>query len=341
MQKHHARAVPLSVNRSRGTGLALGGSAKSIRQDDDTPMEVRMSRVLMLTDRTQDGIQVFQSAIQLAERLNADEIAAVVTRPQELIVPAGLGVSTPDSGVTSLWIPPLPLGGECQRSDEVKALFQDCHREAVWRGLRCETQRTRLTLLNAAVTVSRLFGLIVIPRAALVDDTGAAIWGRDLCREVDRPLVVTAHDSGEWRRIVVAGHRSAEFYDLMQWGEHWSDQLRLPLLPIELPLHSRTLWPSLRQVRQVLSPTVHRQAVREALDTFGLDTHDVLLVGRRRLFWPDQAGGVSVLPSDLIESPLAAVGILPATFDLTASQLLFASFASFDAPALAQETFAA
>lgn len=314
---------------------------KSILRDDDTPKGGRMSRVLMLTDRTQDGIQVFQSALRLAERLNADDIAALVARPQELVVPAGLDVSTPDSGVTSLWVPPLPLGGECQRSEEVKALFQDCHREAVWRGLRCETQRTRLTLLSAAATVSRLFGLVVIPRMALVDDTGAAIWMRDLCREVDRPLLVTGHDSSEWRRIVVVGHRSAEFYDLMRWGEHWSDQLRLPLLPIELPPHSRTLWPSLRQVRQVLSPAAHRQAVHEALDTFGLDTHDVLLVGRRRLFWPDQAGGVSVLPHDLIESPLAAVGVLPAALDLTASQLLFASFASFDAPVLTQETFAA
>lgn len=302
-----------------------------------------MARVLMLTDRPHDGLPAFQVALRLADRLNANDIAALVARPQEAVLLAGFDGTTPDGGVGTLWSAPMPYDTVTQRAEEVESLFQSCHRESLWCGLRCETLQTRLTLLNAANTVSRLFGLVVIPRDALCDETGEAIWMRDLCRQVDRPLLLTMRetDLDQWRRIVIAGTTSQELNELMRWGEHWADQLRLPLVSIQLPPNKHALWPWMRGVWQSLSPTAHRQAVREALGTFRLGARDVLLAGRRTTFWPDHAGGVAVSPADLIEVPLAAVGVLPTTLDLTASQLLFSEFSSCDAPVSTTEMFAA
>lgn len=302
-----------------------------------------MARILMLTDRARDGLGVFQTALRLAEWLNADDIAAMVAGPQQLIVPAGFDVATPDSGLTTMWLPPLPIDLEGNGPEEVATLFRECQHEALWRGMRCETQRTRLTFVNAAATVARLFGLMVMPREALLDETGSANWLRGLCSEVDRPLLLTSHEHEirEWRRIVVVGGSPRELNELMLWGEHWGTQLRLPLLPIDLPQPTRSLWPAMRRMWQCLSPAAHRQAVREALDTFGLGPHDLLLTGRNTLFWPDHASGLWISPGDLIDSPLAAVGLLPTTLDRAVCQLLFDEFDSFDAPPKVCETFAA
>lgn len=302
-----------------------------------------MARILMLTDRARDGLGVFQTALQLAERLNADDVAAMVARPQQLILSAGFDVTTPDSGLTTMWLPPLPIDLEGNGPDEVATLFRECQHEALWRGMRCETQRTRLTLVNAAATVSRLFGLVVLPRKALLDENGSASWLHGLCSEVDRPLLLTNHESEirGWRRIVVVGSSPREHNELMLWGEHWGTQLRLPLLPIELPQPTRSFWPAMRRMWQCLSPAAHRQAVRKALGTFGIGPHDLLLTGRSTLFWPDHASGLWISPGDLIESSLAAVGLLPTTLDRSACQLLYDEFDSFDAPLIAHEMFAA
>ncbi len=302
-----------------------------------------MARLLMLTDRPRDGLRDYQTALRLAERLNASDVAALVARPQQAVIPAGFDATLPDGGLGTVWTSPWPMDVAIPSVEEVESLFQACHRESLWRGVRCETQQTRLMLVTAAATVSRLFGLLVVSGASLRDENGEAYWMRNLCQQVDRPLLVTNGngDINDWRRIVVAGSTPQEHNQLMRWGEHWSEELCLPLQSLELPQPTPTIWPWMRSVWQLLSPAMHRQAVRESLAAFHLDAHDLLLVGRRTLHWPDQAGGVFISPTDLIESPLAAVGLLPTTLDHAACQLLFSDFDSFDAPLATNEVFAA
>lgn len=293
-----------------------------------------MSRFVILIDQAKDGWRLLETTVRLAERMGADGVAAIVARPREWHVLTACEMGTPGFGFASYWTPPMMLAAETNRAADVEAFFQECDHEATCRGLHCETQWTRLTVLRAAAAVSRLFGLVVICREAMLDELGEATGIGDLCSAVEHPLLVTSRDSQEWQRIVIVGDTPQELHELMQWGTHWSEQLDLPLLPLELPLSrldSRFTWKGLWRR---LSARAHRTAVRESLLAVGLGPSDLLLVGRRPIAWPTHDGPLSISPNDLVEMPLGAVGFLPTTHSSAACQFLFSAFDSFDAPAM-------
>lgn len=300
-----------------------------------------MSRFMMLVDRATDGWPVVAPTMKLAERLEADGVAVVVAQPRDWNALPVCEIGTPGFGVGASWMPSMLFTAEPHRADDVESLFQTCCREATCRGLQCETQWTRLTVLRAAATVSQLFGLIVVCRESLLDESGEAIGLRDLFSVVEHPLLVASGKAESWRRIVIAGEPTQEFHELMQWGRHWSERLDLPLLPLQIPSSRFSTHLTWKGVWQRLSPNAHRNAVRLALQTLGLGPSDLLLTSRRTITWPSNQGPLRVSPNDFVETPLGAVGFLPTVHSSAACQFLRSAFDLWDAMELPpHESFA-
>lgn len=280
-----------------------------------------MARMLLLTDRPQEDEWIVSRAIELAHRLGAREVSAVVTRHADAMLATGFLFGVPDGGLPPQGMSPCSLSIGWNNAAATEQLFARCRQDAAFYGLMCETVRANTSLRRTAAMLASVVGLVMISRETLLSDEGELV---PLWSEVERPWLICPTDAEPWKRIVVAAGSTAHRNELTAWGEHWSRRFDVPLALIELgsppppsawSAVTRWLpWSSLRQ---------HRDAVREGLLACGLGPGDLLLVDREPAAWPFPANACDASLDDLVASMPCSMGVAPKSSITATRKLLY------------------
>jgi hypothetical protein len=290
-----------------------------------------MARILVLTDRPQNDEPVVCRAGELAHRLDATGISAVVTRDTDELLAASSFFGVPDGGLLPHGLSPWTLSIGWNDSVAAERWFARSQQVAAYYGLACETVRVNASFRRTAATVSNLFGLLMVSRDTLFDDVGELVPLRTLWSEVSRPWLIVPQGVPNWQRIVVACTKSAtssESIDLSAWAAHWSRKLNLPVVNIELQRASRSAWSTVARWLPWSSPRCHCHAVRHGLLSFDLSPSDLLLVGREPTLWPFREQAIEVSLSDLVAVSPSTLGVVP-TYPIAATrELLFPSMST-------------
>lgn len=283
-----------------------------------------MARILVLTDRPQADELVVSRAGELAHRLEATGIAAVVTRCSDELVPASSFFGVPDGGCLPHGFAPWPLSIGWNDPVATERWFARGQQVAAFYGLSCENVRVNSSLQRTAATISNLFGFVMVSRESLIDDEGELVPLRTLWSEVSRPWLIVPQQATNWQRIVVAcakSANSAESNELSVWAAHWSRQLELPWTMIEVHPPDRSAWSAVARCLTWSSRRRHLDAVRDGLLACGLSSSDLLLVGREPSVWPFRECAVEVSANDLVAVSPSVLGVAP-KYPLTATREL-------------------
>lgn len=282
-----------------------------------------MARILMLTDRPQEDESLIARAVELAERLNADEVAAVVTRPDDALWPLGMLFGIPDGGLLpQAMFSSLLLGDGDEAVNEY--FFDRCRQEAEHAGVSCETIRAKTSLRRTAAMLANAVGLVMVSRESLVFDDGELVPLRTLWSEVAAPWLICPNEGEPWQRIVVAACDGAQRDRLLAWGGHWSRRFDVPLAVIELhPSPRHSAWSAVSRWLPWSSPRHHREVVHEGLLACGLGPSDLLLVDRESAEWPFAANACEATLDDLLAVAPCALGVAPTSLLSATRELLY------------------
>lgn len=283
-----------------------------------------MARILVLTDRPQEDERIVFRAVELADRLDADGVAAVVTRSEDVSFPSGMLFGVPDGGLLPQDMSPWSLSRDASDDAAAECLFDRCREAATSHGLNCETIRAKTSLRRTVATLANVVGLVVVSRESLICDKGELVPLRTLWSEVAAPLLIVPTDAAPWERIVVAARNDIQRDKLIAWGGHWSRRFDVPLAMIELyspPTHSA--WSAVSRWLPWGSPRHHREAVREGLLACGLGPNDLLLVNRDPANWPFRANACEVSLDDLVAAAPCSIGVAPTSSITATRELLY------------------
>lgn len=282
-----------------------------------------MSRILMLTDRPQEDESLVARAFELAERLNADEVAAVVTQSEAALLPSGMLFGIPDAGLLPQEMSPALLLGDADKAAS-EHFFDRCRQEAAYSEVNFETIRANASLRRTAAILANAVGLLMVSRESLIFEDGELVPLRTLWSEVAAPWLICPNEGEPWRRIVVAACDGRPRDRLLAWGGHWSRRLDVPLAVIELhPSPRHSAWSAVSRWLPWNSPRHHREVVRNGLLTCGLGPSDLLLVDRESAEWPFAANNGAVTLDDLVAVAPCALGIAPTSLLSATRELLY------------------
>lgn len=283
-----------------------------------------MARILVLTDRPRADERIVVRAVELAARLGAEEVAAVVTQSEDSVLPSGMLFGIPDGGLLPQEMSPSLMSVDRDGFAAAERFFDCCRQEAAFFGVDCETIRAKTSLPRTAAMLANAVGLVVVSRESLVCDAGELVPLRMLWSEVAAPLLVCPSDAAPWERIVVAARNDAQRDRLIAWGGHWSRQFDVPLGMIELNsplLHS--MWSAWTNWLPWSSRRRHREAVRDCLLGCGLGPNDLLLVDRESAEWPFREHACEASLDDLVASAPCSLGIVPMSSITATRELLY------------------
>lgn len=283
-----------------------------------------MARILVLTDRPQEDERIVFRAVELADRLDADGVAAVVTRSEDEVFPSGMLFGIPDCGMLPQDMSPWSLSRDASDDAAAECLFDRCRQAATSHGLNCEMIRAKTSLRRTAATLANVVGLVMVSRETLVCEDGESVPMRALWSEVAAPLLICPTDAAPWERIVVAARNDVQRDKLIAWGGHWSRRFDVPLAMIELrspPPHSA--WSVMSRWLPWGSPRHHREAVREGLLACGLGPSDLLLVNRDSTEWSFPANTCEASLDDLVASAPCSIGVAPTSSIAATRELLY------------------
>lgn len=283
-----------------------------------------MARILMLTDRPQTDDRIVSRTVELADRLEAEEVSFVVTRPEDGFIATGCSFGVPDAGLISPCSSSLcALSPDRDELAMAISFLSRCRQDAAFHGLTCETARSAASLRRTAAMLAGVVGLMVVSRESLLDGDPTHESLRMLWLNVKRPWLICPTDSESWKRVIVATRNDAQRNELIAWGRHWSERFDVPLALIALGTPPpRSLWSTVRCWLRWHSRQ-HREAVRQSLFSCGLGPGDLLLVDREPSTWSRQTHVYEATLDDLIAVAPCSVGVAPTTTDVITCELLF------------------
>lgn len=283
-----------------------------------------MARLLVLTDRPQTDDRIVSRAVDVAHRLDVEEVSVVVSRSEDASLAAGCSFSVPDAGHISPDSSSM-FSFSLSRSDiTAKQFLARCRQDASFYGLVCETARSDVSLTRTAAMLTNVVGLMVVSRETLLDGEGQVVSLRTLWREVQRPWLICPANAEPWKRIVIAIRSDIRRDELIAWGRHWSERFGVPLRLIELSTPPpRSAWSAIAHCLPWSSPRHHREAVREGLLACGLGPDDLLLVDREPARWPHLTTACEVSLDDLVAVAPCSMGVAPVISNAATCELLF------------------
>ncbi len=113
--------------------------------------------------------------------------------------------------------------------------------------------------------------------------------------------------------------------DLMiAWGQHWSRRFDIPFTVIELSsAPMRTVWSPVSNWKPWISRNQRHRKISERMLEYGLDSSDVLLVGRQLSKWRFSKSELEISVDEVIASTTCAVGVVPTLLSSDTEQLIY------------------